>query len=623
MFISVNSISKRLFFSFGILVFNIIVITVLALFFLWRTGRITNTAHRIDNQRILISNLIKTDLDFLRFETVNTEYFETGKSGLIDERDRLLTLIRNEHVALQADMKIFGFIPQSSFVQIEGKLTDYNATFHILRKKIDERGFKDYGVEGAMRDFAHRLEENGQPIALVDLLTLRRHEKDFILRKEKVYVNKFNDLAERLMFELREYGQHDPVTSLLQYKEQFNLLVRLNYEIGITPTAGLLEELNHQVKNITADFQELMVLSHATRDRIIGESALYFSGVSFFLIVFSLLLTYYTSMRLARPIKKLSASMGKFIINEGLDERDLDHDQISDEISALSQSFVKLSRKLRMQFNEILYQNKELKKLNAELDRFIYSAAHDLKSPLASLHGLIRLAEQEINSQQHGHYFSMMSATVKKLDGFIRDITDYAKNKRQQLKIERVDSKVMVTDILESMQFLPDVNRINVTLLIEGDDLFTDKARLEIILRNLLSNSFRYVDLGKQNCFIGIEGVVDETQATFRIKDNGIGIGNEHLNRIFDMFYRAVEFSQGTGIGLFLVKESIKMLRGKISVQSSIGEGTVFYLKLPNLKGGVANSPESEEVVFEVEPGSVIVSQTDGESKRKAAGDLF
>ena len=81
--------------------------------------------------------------------------------------------------------------------------------------------------------------------------------------------------------------------------------------------------------------------------------------------------------------------------------------------------------------------------------------------------------------------------------------------------------------------------------------------------------------------------------------DNGIGIARQHIRKVFDMFYRAVEHSKGTGIGLFLVKESVKMLRGRISVKSSLGEWTVFYLNLPNLRQGNVNTPESEAVILD------------------------
>src|SRR5262249_49328103 len=159
--------------------------------------------------------------------------------------------------------------------------------------------------------------------------------------------------------------------------------------IGITPTEGLLGKLNREMAQISGLLQQLTRLSTERIEHVVEKSTILLSVISLVTIVASTLLTYYTSTRMARPIKKLSLSMGKFIVNEGLNEIDFENEE-TNEISSLSQSFIKLSRKLKNQFGEIQQQNRELKKLNAELDRFIYSAAHDLKSPLASMDGLIR-----------------------------------------------------------------------------------------------------------------------------------------------------------------------------------------------------------------------------------------
>jgi signal transduction histidine kinase len=374
------------------------------------------------------------------------------------------------------------------------------------------------------------------------------------------------------------------------------VLTSLIFEIGNTSEEGLLGVLNGQTSEIANYLEQLTHTANVKRQTIISESATVFIIISFILIVLSLLLTYFTSTRLARPIKKLSGTMGRFIVAEGLDEMELDNNQNSDEIRQLSQSFIKLSKKLKTQFNEILLQNRELKKLNDELDRFIYSAAHDLKSPLASLEGLLLLAQREEDINEMSSYFSMMKDSVKKLNGFIGDITDYAKNKRQQLKIERIDLQSEILEAVNSLKFLPEAERIDVQVHIRGEDFFSDRTRFEIVIKNLLSNSFRYMDTTKPRPFIRIDADVTFDDLRLSISDNGIGIAKEHVTRIFEMFYRAVEHSKGTGIGLFLVKESVKMLRGRVSVRSALGEYTIFHLNLPNFANGHANTPETEAV---------------------------
>lgn len=595
----INTIARRLFLAFGILVFNIVIISFLALLFLWRTGSINKISQQLDSQRVNITHLIKIDLDFLRFETVNQNFFMSGKSALLNKRDSLFHLIRTENKRIHEHMVSHDFLIDSYFQHIDSALIQYNFTFQSLTEKIVMRGFKDYGMEGTMRQYAHTLEQMGNSISMADLLSLRRNEKDFMLRKEPKYIEQFNTLAGDVLSHMYLKNQIAAAQILNSYKKSFNLLTEIDYQIGIKPTQGLLGKLNTQTEMISGQLARLAVISNDRKEQVMRQSAILFSVISFFMVVFSILLTYYTSTRLARPIKKLSQSMGKFIVNEGLNEKELENETITDEIGNLSQSFIKLSRKLKTQFNEIMQQNKELKKLNEELDRFIYSAAHDLKSPLASLDGLVHLAEREINSAQHQHYFQMMSSSVRKLDGFIRDITDYAKNKRQQLRIEKIDLRGMIDDILEGVKFLPGADHIKVQINIVGDNFYTDKTRLDIILKNLISNSFRYLDFTKSSSFVRIEAEIDEEHLRFAIIDNGIGIDQQHLSRIFDMFYRAVEHSKGTGIGLFLVKESVKMLRGRISVKSSLAKWTIFQLNIPNFKHGNVNIPESEAVVPE------------------------
>jgi len=592
-----NTITKKLFISFGFLLLNIFIITVFALSFLWRSNRVGQIKSNIDQQHLLVMQLLKCDLDFLKFEPVSAKYFLKQESAFLKKRDSLYNLFRLNQQELLPAIASNDFDIDKEVKSIDSLFDDYNVSFFKIVSVINEKGFKDFGMEGKMRNYAHEI-ENANKIGMTDILMLRRHEKDFLLRKESQYVHKFNVLADDIHRQLTAKRQPEQAMILQKYQHTFNSLTRLHYQLGINPTDGLQGALNQQSELVSAKLSAISLQVNTRKDAIIWKSALLFITLSVVSIILSSLLTYYTSTSLARPIKRLSGSMGKFMIYEGFDEKDI-YSEDADEVGHLSQSFIRLVRKLRAQFAEIIQQNKELKKLNDELDRFIYSAAHDLKSPLASLEGLIHLARKDVNDKTHDHYFDMMSASVNKLHGFIRDITDYARNKRQTLRIERVSVTNMIYSIIESLLFTPGADHLKVSVNITNDELFTDRARLEIVLKNLLSNCFRYFDTRKKSSYVKIEGSVEDDFLRLSITDNGIGIGKEHLGKIFDMFYRAVETSQGTGIGLFLVKESVKMLRGKISVKSSLGQWTSFYLKIPNQKAGLINTPETDAVILE------------------------
>jgi signal transduction histidine kinase len=591
-----QSITQRLFFSFGILVLNISLITVLAWYYLQRSNQANRLSEQFSNQRMQIIQLLSTDLDFLRFETVNVNYFRTDQSSLLLRRKTLKHSIEQTQDILRTGVAKWSFVDRVALQRIDSALKTYDATFNVLVDRIKARGFKDFGLEGRMRDQAHLL-ENETALNLADVLTLRRHEKDFLLRKEKQYIDKFNELADRLVSHLNAKRDRDAIAVLENYRLEFNALVEVTFKIGITPQTGYLGQLNQQTESILEMLTQLHETVRTRKEQIIEESVVWFIGISATLIICSCILTYFTSTRLARPIKKLSNTMGKFIVNEGLNEKDFEDSSNEDEISTLSASFIKMSRKLRSQFSEILKQNTELKTLNEELDRFIYSAAHDLKSPLASLDGLVHLAEKEINSPAHKHYFQMMSTSVKKLNGFINDITDYAKNKRQALVVEKIDLESMLRDIVESVKFLPHAEKVVVNIECSEMEFYTDRTRLEIILKNLITNSFRYLDISKSKNYLKIDASLRDNHLFLSLEDNGIGIGKQHFVKIFQMFYRAVEHSKGTGIGLFLVKESVKMLRGKIGVRSELGEWTIFNVSLPNLKQLNNNLPESVDVI--------------------------
>ncbi|GCC53522.1 hypothetical protein SanaruYs_37670 [Chryseotalea sanaruensis] len=600
-FFKLNTISKRLFLSLGILIASIIVVSTLALIFQSKIRSIHAIEQAISGERILIVRLIKTDLDFLRIEIHNNDFFKTRESQLLKERNILAQTVKEQMRTLRNSMIDNDFRIDHEFEIIDSLLTEYNKTFQQLTDRILVRGFKDFGLEGEMRFQAHELEKQQDIISMVNLLMLRRHEKDFMLRKEEHYLVQFNKLANSLIINLTNKNKN--TTLLEHYQEAFNSLASIDKEIGYDSSRGLLGLLNKQTTSISAKLDELIKLSNYRTQEIVNNSGVVFLSIGLSTILISLSIVYYTASRLAVPLKKLSGSMNKFILHEGLNEKEFNLDYETDEISRLAQSFITMSRKLRVQFSDIEHktqllekQNEELKKLNEELDRFIYSAAHDLKSPLASLSGLVNLAKIEINTKSHNHYFDMMSASIIKLDSFIKDITDYAKNKRQHLNIQEVDFAKVVEDILQSLDHLPQASRIQSFIRVSGTKFNCDRMRLEIILKNLISNSYRYYAPNKQNNYLFIEANIHDDQVSIEIMDNGIGIGRSHLPRIFDMFYRAVDNAHGSGIGLFLVKETVKMLHGKITVKSSLKNWTRFTITLPNSYENHSIEPETDKI---------------------------
>ena len=246
-----------------------------------------------------------------------------------------------------------------------------------------------------------------------------------------------------------------------------------------------------------------------------------------------------------------------------------------------------IERSMNLNSEELLEANEELRKTNAELDRFVYSVSHDLRAPIASVLGLIQIAQNEQDPKELEHYFCLMQSSLKRLDNFIHDIIDYSRNNRLESKPEPISFEELIEEVAASLRYLPHAHTIELIKNISLETTFcTDRQRLKIIFTNLISNAVRYYNPRQRNPFIRITVKANEKEALIQIEDNGIGIEKQYLPRIFDMFFRAHQESKGSGLGLYIVKETVKKLGGEVDVNSVSREGTTFCLKLPNLKTG-------------------------------------
>lgn len=228
-------------------------------------------------------------------------------------------------------------------------------------------------------------------------------------------------------------------------------------------------------------------------------------------------------------------------------------------------------------------QNEELKKTNYELDNFVYRISHDLRAPIASSLGLIDLMGSTLDAQELRELLHLQKGSMLRLDNFIRDILDYSRNTRLQLEVEPIDIGKLAKESYDQLMYIKGIENIDFTIEAEGDYVFfSDKMRLSFIFNNLLSNSIRFHDDGKDVSYIRLRIRIEAEQAVISLSDNGIGIEEKHMEKIFDMFYRATNVRNGSGLGLYIVKESIKKLNGNIEVESKYNVGTTLRLTLPN-----------------------------------------
>lgn len=590
-FFELNSIRYRMLSGFLFLTLLILVIGIVSISSLDNTSRVASIHSRINQLQIYTLNLIKTDNDFFDFETTNEGYFKDHQSALLEKRDSLLLLImKGLHDTKHSMEKDNGRVSQN-LGEIDSLFRMYNLKFALLESLIFKRGFKDYGLEGETRKHAHALELPEMRVDLIDVLSLRRHEKDFLLRHDTAYITKFNEISSEMLdrFIKDSARYREALFHIRQYKKYFNERAAIEKQIGLSSLEGLRTELNALTTQLSNHYFTLSEYSGDRYEAIQRNARIFYLIMISGAIVFSVISSFWISKKLSEPIAKLSKWMNS--VTGSPKKVDVNLNNAAEEINTLTGSFIKLMDQTNEQMREIedkskmlKVRNKELNKLNQELDSFLYSTAHDLRSPLTSLLGIVRLMRLENKQEELLPYLEMMQSSIQRQEDFIAQIVNYAKNKKLEIAPEKLDLKKIILEIFQNHEFVEGASEIEKYINIREDvPFYSDRNRIHILFNNLISNAIRYHDPEKSEKFIQIRIQITAKNATIEFADNGLGIEQQHLNKIFDMFYRANFKSKGSGLGLFIFKEAIQKLNGLVTVESELKTGTKFFLQLPNL----------------------------------------
>lgn len=269
--------------------------------------------------------------------------------------------------------------------------------------------------------------------------------------------------------------------------------------------------------------------------------------------------------------------------NKGVFYADISSSRISFGGRTLLAGFFMDVTRRRFDQQAILNNNIELKKINSELDNFVYSVSHDLRSPLLAILGLVQLInnhEQSAESLQK--YITMIAASATRMDDTIKEILEYSRNARLAVEVNPVEFRPLIEEIFEDVRHISP-EKITLELNIKQETTFySDKKRISTLIKNIISNAVKYRKKGVHDSFININVLVTPKEAILRFEDNGEGIEEIHQERIFEMFYRASNTAPGTGLGLYICKEILLNIGGTITLDSVAGEGSVFTIAIIN-----------------------------------------
>ncbi|REJ84288.1 MAG: HAMP domain-containing protein [Bacteroidetes bacterium] len=221
---------------------------------------------------------------------------------------------------------------------------------------------------------------------------------------------------------------------------------------------------------------------------------------------------------------------------------------------------------LKMYERTLVENNTNLTRVNKELDKFVYSVSHDLRAPLSSMAGVLEIMKDDTEDETILENINLLENSVNRLDRFIADILDYSRNSRTDAKCEEINFRDLLNEVKGNLKYMGDGTRqvmINEQLN-ESGTFHSDRTRINVVLNNLISNAIRYQKKESNVALVDVKIDLSDTEADIVVKDYGIGISRENQDKIFDMFFRVAKDSIGSGLGLYIVKETIEKLQGKI-----------------------------------------------------------
>ncbi|MBL8080808.1 MAG: GAF domain-containing protein [Anaerolineales bacterium] len=226
---------------------------------------------------------------------------------------------------------------------------------------------------------------------------------------------------------------------------------------------------------------------------------------------------------------------------------------------------------------------KELEDKNAELERFTYTVSHDLKSPLITIKGFLGFLEQDATNGNLDRFKSdvkRISDATEKMQALLNELLELSRVGRLMNVFEYIPFEDLAHEAVELVQGRLQSAKIAMTIQRDMPTVYGDRRRLIEVVQNIVDNAAKFTGSQPEPLIeIGQEGLLDG-KPIFFVKDNGMGIEPEHLDRIFGLFNKLDASSDGTGIGLTIVKRIIEVHNGRIWVQSEAGKGSTFFFTL-------------------------------------------
>lgn len=271
-------------------------------------------------------------------------------------------------------------------------------------------------------------------------------------------------------------------------------------------------------------------------------------------------------------------SKGRFIAKMTVSNVDNQNSELNYSIAIVEDITDKKAAERQLQkYSEALQES------NRDLEQFAYIASHDLREPLRMVNSYVTLIAKMYSDKldERGlEFINYASDGVQRMNDLIRDLLEYSRVGRGEIQKDKVTFDNILIKVMSNLRMQINERKVDFDIDVELPPFLANRTQISMLIQNLISNGIKYND---NSPLITIKSQIKDGFIEFMIKDNGIGMKKQHLDKIFQIFQRlhGREKYEGTGIGLAVCKRIVKHHNGKIWVESEEGAGSSFYFKIP------------------------------------------